>query len=138
MTNELFTPERRAIVDRMAQIAPAFAKRSIDYDRDASFPWDNWADLKEAGLLGICIPTEAGGLGGDFVAYALASEELGRHCATTGLTFNMHVATSLLVGQIADDMDLPEHERVEQHARCLLYTSPSPRDGLLSRMPSSA
>ena len=24
------------------------------------------------------------------------------------------------------------------HASCLLYTSPSPRDGLLSRMPSSA
>ena len=24
------------------------------------------------------------------------------------------------------------------HIRCLLYTSPSPRDGLLSRMPSSA
>ena len=26
----------------------------------------------------------------------------------------------------------------EKHADCLLYTSPSPRDGLLSRMPSSA
>ena len=26
----------------------------------------------------------------------------------------------------------------EQYLRCLLYTSPSPRDGLLSRMPSSA
>ena len=26
----------------------------------------------------------------------------------------------------------------EGHASCLLYTSPSPRDGLLSRMPSSA
>ena len=26
----------------------------------------------------------------------------------------------------------------EQHLPCLLYTSPSPRDGLLSRMPSSA
>ena len=25
-----------------------------------------------------------------------------------------------------------------QHTTCLLYTSPSPRDGLLSRMPSSA
>ena len=24
------------------------------------------------------------------------------------------------------------------HGSCLLYTSPSPRDGLLSRMPSSA
>ena len=29
-------------------------------------------------------------------------------------------------------------ERVTQFADCLLYTSPSPRDGLLSRMPSSA
>ena len=27
---------------------------------------------------------------------------------------------------------------IGQHIGCLLYTSPSPRDGLLSRMPSSA
>ena len=26
----------------------------------------------------------------------------------------------------------------DQYGDCLLYTSPSPRDGLLSRMPSSA
>ena len=31
-------------------------------------------------------------------------------------------------------MDCPSEERMI----CLLYTSPSPRDGLLSRMPSSA
>ena len=29
-------------------------------------------------------------------------------------------------------------EAIDLHVRCLLYTSPSPRDGLLSRMPSSA
>ena len=28
--------------------------------------------------------------------------------------------------------------RIKEAYRCLLYTSPSPRDGLLSRMPSSA
>ena len=28
--------------------------------------------------------------------------------------------------------------KVDQNTNCLLYTSPSPRDGLLSRMPSSA
>ena len=27
---------------------------------------------------------------------------------------------------------------IDRHGTCLLYTSPSPRDGLLSRMPSSA
>ena len=31
---------------------------------------------------------------------------------------------------------LPRHDA--QYNLCLLYTSPSPRDGLLSRMPSSA
>ena len=29
-------------------------------------------------------------------------------------------------------------DRMRHSATCLLYTSPSPRDGLLSRMPSSA
>ena len=33
---------------------------------------------------------------------------------------------------------LKEQRRSEQIENCLLYTSPSPRDGLLSRMPSSA
>ena len=31
-----------------------------------------------------------------------------------------------------------EEYKVDWYACCLLYTSPSPRDGLLSRMPSSA
>ena len=30
------------------------------------------------------------------------------------------------------------YTRVDASGSCLLYTSPSPRDGLLSRMPSSA
>ena len=31
-----------------------------------------------------------------------------------------------------------ERQWLEEDNHCLLYTSPSPRDGLLSRMPSSA
>ena len=33
---------------------------------------------------------------------------------------------------------LEKEESVKRSRGCLLYTSPSPRDGLLSRMPSSA
>ena len=36
---------------------------------------------------------------------------------------------------VADDKSTPD---VNEAWDCLLYTSPSPRDGLLSRMPSSA
>ena len=37
-----------------------------------------------------------------------------------------------------DDKGQMQRWAVEWAATCLLYTSPSPRDGLLSRMPSSA
>ena len=37
-----------------------------------------------------------------------------------------------------DKFGKPEPITDEKLATCLLYTSPSPRDGLLSRMPSSA
>ena len=50
--------------------------------------------------------------------------------------------------EVIDDVevvnDTPEEDRVAKKSEdntpdvCLLYTSPSPRDGLLSRMPSSA
>ena len=51
-------------------------------------------------------------------------------------------ATKQLVGKIEDEVSLyysgPNNDKMHQHCFCLLYTSPSPRDGLLSRMPSSA
>ena len=50
------------------------------------------------------------------------------------------VDTVLHLAGYAHDLSDPESvkERYEALNICLLYTSPSPRDGLLSRMPSSA
>ena len=117
MNSPLHTPERQKLVDKMAELGPRFAQRADQVDRDAVFPFENWEDLKAAGLLGIAIPERAGGLGGDFVAYALASEELGRHCATTGLTFNMHVATTLLVGEVSDLLGLEGEDKATLETR---------------------
>ena len=113
----LHTPARREIVAKVAELGSVLAGRAEQVDRAGVFPHENWADLKAAGLLGIVIPEHAGGLGGDFVGYALAAEELGRHCGATGLTFNMHVATTLLVGEIADQLDLTADERTMLEAR---------------------
>ena len=49
-----------------------------------------------------------------------------------------HGKTSLLDYLIGIDVVSGEAGGITQHIRCLLYTSPSPRDATLSRMPSSA
>lgn len=107
---DIRTPERMKIVDKVTDVAAQLAERAAAVDESATFPYDNWDDLKGAGLLGIAIPESHGGLGGDFIAYALASEQIGRHCGSTGLTFNMHVATTLLVGEISGLLGLPAAE----------------------------
>ena len=137
MSHAIETPHRLAIVERMAAIGPEFAKRAVEYDRTASFPTENWVDLREAGLTAICIPESDGGLGGDFAAYALASAELGRWCATTGLTFNMHVATTLIVGQIADDLDLDTDERRKLEERRTVLRKGVVEDGMIHSQPFS-
>ena len=42
------------------------------------------------------------------------------------------------IGEVHDGSATMDWMEQEQERGCLLYTSPSPRDGLLSRMPSSA
>ena len=40
--------------------------------------------------------------------------------------------------ELQENLQKAMKEFVEKHPNCLLYTSPSPRDGTSSRMPSSA
>ena len=111
MADPIQTEERMELVERIAALGPRFGERAATHDREASFPTDNWADLANEGFLGLCAPVEFGGFGGDFVTYALVSEELGRHCATTALTFNMHTATALLAGWIADQLGMNDNQQ---------------------------
>jgi alkylation response protein AidB-like acyl-CoA dehydrogenase len=90
-----------------------FAARAARWDREASFPFDNYADLRDAGLLGICVPKADGGLGADFTTYVLVAAELGRHCGSTALSYNMHVCSTLWAGEIADALDMTGEQRAD-------------------------
>jgi alkylation response protein AidB-like acyl-CoA dehydrogenase len=93
-----------------------FAPRAARYDAEGAFPVENFADLRDAGFLGLAIPESLGGLGADFATYCLVSAELGRWCGATALAFNMHCSTMLWTSRIADDLDLAEADR-EEHER---------------------
>src|ERR1700724_4772328 len=93
------------------------APRAQKYDREASFPIENFRDMRREGLLGICIPKEEGGLGADFATYCLAAAELGRYCGATALSWNMHVCSTLWSGALADDLPMSAQERAVHHTR---------------------
>ena len=122
MSESILTAPRLDLVERMRAVAPRFTERAEAYDRDARFPTENWDDLKDADLLALCVPEEHGGMGADFVGYALVAEELARHCASTALTYNMHCATTLLAGVIADSLGLgAETQKLLEARREVLF-----------------
>lgn len=109
------SPRQQALMERAYTLATErFAPRAARYDRDASFPFEDYADLHESGLLALCVPEQYGGLGADFETYCLVGEQIARGNASTALTYNMHALTMLMMGPMADDFDLPPAVR-ERH-----------------------
>lgn len=88
--------------------------RAVTHDLQASFPQDNFDDFRRNGLMGVCVPTRYGGLGATYSDYVRVSEEIGRSCGATGLTFNMHNATMLWCGPVSDMLLMTPQQR-ERH-----------------------
>lgn len=61
--------------------------KALEIDLEARFPEDTFKEMGKLGLLGIPFPEEYGGSGGDTISYALAVEEVGRACGSTGLSY---------------------------------------------------
>jgi alkylation response protein AidB-like acyl-CoA dehydrogenase len=106
---------QRELLGIAAALGPKFAARAAQIDRDAVFPFENYADMREAGLLKICVPKEYGGYGADFATYVMVGAEIGRHCGATALTFNMHVCSCMWSGFIADDLEMSPEARAEHN-----------------------
>ena len=138
---DILTAQQRDLIALAAELGrDKFAQRAARWDREASFPFDNYRDLREAGLLGICVPRAYGGMGADFATYVMVAAELGRHCGSTALSFNMHVSSTMWSGFIADTLDMSavqraDHERMRavHYARVIdegkVYSQPFSEGG---------
>jgi alkylation response protein AidB-like acyl-CoA dehydrogenase len=80
----------RAAVRELAQgvVRPLAA----EVDRDDRFPDEAVKAAAEAGLLGVLIPREYGGMGLDALAFALCIEELAQACASTSVIVDVHTS----------------------------------------------
>lgn len=121
-STDTLTPPQLELIERAACLGrERFAPRAAAHDREARFPLENLADLRQAGLLGLCVPREHGGLGADYTTTLLVTAEIGRHCGATALSFNMHVSTCLWMGLVADGLDMSPEQRADHAARRQLH-----------------
>ena len=105
----IFDPATWGLTEQQAELSSLarklgqekFAPRAAKYDREASFPFANYDDMRDSGLLALCVPEAHGGQGADYATYAMVSAEIGRWCGATALTFNMHVCTMMWSGLLS-------------------------------------
>ncbi len=73
-----------------ARLAPEFAERAAGHDASDAFVTENFARLKEAGLVAIGVPKDLGGGGAALPELCEMLRILGRSCGSTALAFAMH------------------------------------------------
>ena len=112
------SPRQQELINLAYRLAiNNFAPRAAQYDREASFPFADYDDLRAAGLLALCVPQQYGGLGATFETYCLVAEHIAQGNASTALTFNMHCLTMLMMGEIADALPMSDQARARHETR---------------------
>ena len=114
-----------------------FAARAAQWDETASFPFENYRDLRDAGLLALCVPESEGGLGADYATYMMIGAEIGRFCGATALTYNMHICSTMWTGVLADGIPMTEEQRSEHARRRLIHFRRVVQQGAIYAQPFS-
>ena len=91
-------------------LAQVFAPRAAEWDRTRDYCWPNVADLTDAGVMGMTIPTEYGGRGASFFDAVLVIEEIAKAC-----TLSARIVVEANMGGISAVM---AYGSDDQKARC--------------------
>lgn len=86
-------------LERATLLAAEFAARAAQHDRDASFPFENFNELSEAGLLALTVPAALGGCGAGALDAARIINILGKADPSTALVLSMHYIQHLVMAR---------------------------------------
>ncbi|MBI5946593.1 MAG: acyl-CoA/acyl-ACP dehydrogenase [Chloroflexi bacterium] len=84
--------EREArLLERARTHAADFATRADQHDRENSFPFENYAAMKESGYSTMTLDPKYGGEGVNLLELCACQEQLAQGCAGTAIAVNMHI-----------------------------------------------
>jgi alkylation response protein AidB-like acyl-CoA dehydrogenase len=85
------TDEQRALRDMVKDFAAKdITPHAESFDQQGRIPKDLLDKMAALGLLGICVPSEYGGAGMDYLAYIIALEEVCKASASVGLAMTVN------------------------------------------------
>jgi alkylation response protein AidB-like acyl-CoA dehydrogenase len=88
---QFHTDREQRFIDLAATLADDFAQRAAQHDEEESFPYENYARLRESGYSILTVPEELGGAGASLLERIKAQERLAQGCGATALAINMHL-----------------------------------------------
>ncbi|WP_219835429.1 acyl-CoA dehydrogenase family protein [Paenibacillus sp. R14(2021)] len=89
------SPEQLARGHQVEALAARFAERAVRHDREGSFPFENFADLREAGYLKLTVPREYGGDELSLYELVMLQERLAYGDGSTALAVGWHIGQVL-------------------------------------------
>jgi len=101
--------EQQELINRVSVLAREnFAERAAEYDRTATFPFEDFDDLFRAGLLAPVVPKEHGGLGlgpyaGDVFTLWMMTKEIARVDMSLARCWEGHVNSLVLLDGMSNE-----------------------------------
>jgi butyryl-CoA dehydrogenase len=95
MIKALYTDQQIDLYERSRELAETVMRPvAAKYDVEQEYPWEVQKAIKEAGLSGVWIPKEYGGMGGGVLDLCIVVEEFSRACGGMGVGFAVNALGS--------------------------------------------
>jgi alkylation response protein AidB-like acyl-CoA dehydrogenase len=96
---------RMELQDRLVAALPVVREAADSVDVEARFPAESVRALAEAGLLGVGLAPEIGGVGGGPTEVAEAVEAVAAACGSTAMVYLMHLAAAQVIASAPPEAD---------------------------------
>ncbi len=95
MIEALYTPMQIDLQRRARELAETVMRPvAAKHDAEQTFPWEVQRAIKEAGLSGVWVPKEFGGMGGGVLDLCVVVEEFSRACGGMGVGYAVNALGS--------------------------------------------
>ncbi len=101
MIQELYTERQIELRDRARELADGVMRPlAAHYDVEQAYPWEVQHAIRDAGLSGVWIPEEYGGMGGGVLDLCIVVEEFSKACGGMGVGYAVNALGSfpIIVG----------------------------------------